>query len=784
MSESFVPRMTRTFSASFLYWAGLGLAAAPGYAQTTAGDAPSSEPILEIDAGPTESEAPAPPPAPEAAFAEPPAAERASEAAPEHEPSASEDPVEITIAGTRVSRTPGSAQVIRQDQLERFEYDDPHAALVKVPGVYVRQEDGVGLRPNIGIRGGNPDRSKKVTLMEDGVLFGPAPYSAPAAYYFPLLTRMVAIKVIKGPSAIAFGPQTVGGAIDFMTRAIPVAPSGALDLGLGQYGYTKAHAHFGASNEQFGFVVEGIRLHNDGFKELGGADTGFTRNEWMVKTSYLLDPRSPMGHQFQLKLGYSDEISNETYLGLTDDDFRENPNLRYPASSLDQMRNHRSSLVLSHEVGAADASWKLSSHAYRHDYARAWRKLNRFRGASISNVLTDPENPANAEYYAVLTGEADSVTAGQTLLIGPNDRRFVSEGIASKLEFQASTGPLEHRVEAGARLHYDSIARRHSESGYLMQGGELVPEDSATSITTANEASTLALALYGMDAVSWHDLTVTPGLRAEVIGSEVTDHIQGDASSHSLVALMPGVGAFYALTEHFGLLGGVYRGFSPPPPGQSDAEPEYSLNYEAGARLSAGRSQLEAIGFYNDYENLTNICTFSGGCSDADLDRQFDAGAARIYGFEAYLAHDFVWGSVRFPLTGAYTHTRGEFDTTFTSADPIYGSVQEGDEIPYLPRHQASGTFAVEWSHAGASVAANYVSQMREEASNEPYADSLVTDDLFTLDVGSKVMPVAWLTIYGNVRNLFDTQKIASRRPYGVRPNAPRWVQIGAKLSF
>lgn len=770
MSEPLNPRLKCAFLTSLSCFLGLGLRAAPAFAQTPGAEAPDSEPILEIDAGPQSGE-----PAQEPATADPttPAEEAATP-----------DPVEITIAGTRIARTPGSAQVIKQDQLERFEYDDPHAALMKVPGVYVRQEDGVGLRPNIGIRGGNPDRSKKVTLMEDGVLFGPAPYSAPAAYYFPLLTRMVAIKVIKGPSAIAFGPQTVGGAIDFITRSIPVAPSGGVDLGLGQYGYTKAHAHFGASNEQFGFVVEGVRVHSDGFKELSGADTGFTRNEWMVKTSYLLDPQAPTGHQFQLKLGYSDEVSNETYLGLTDDDFDENPNLRYPASALDQMKNHRTSLVLAHEVGAADASWKLSSNAYRNDYARVWRKVNRFRGASISDVLADPESPANAEYYAVLTGEADSVAAGQTLLIGPNDRRFVSEGLSSKLELQASTGQLEHRVEAGGRLHYDSIVRRHSEAGFLMQDGSLVPEDTAPSFTAANEASTLALALYATDAVSWHDLTVTPGLRAEIIGSELTDRLANDQSTNSLVALMPGVGAYYAITEAFGLLGGVYRGFSPPPPGESDAAPEYSLNYEAGARLSDGPSQLETIAFYNDYQNLTNICTFSGGCSDAELDRQFDAGAARIYGLESYLAHDFVWGSVRFPLTGAYTYTEGVFDTTFTSADPIYGDVEAGDEIPYLPRHQASGTFAVEWSHAGASVAANYVSEMREEAGSAPYEDSLVTEDLFTLDVGSKVMPVKWLTIYGNVRNLLDTQNIASRRPYGARPNAPRWVQIGAKLSF
>ena len=113
--------------------------------------------------------------------------------------SAPPTPTEVTIVGTRVSQTAGSAHVVNKKQLERSEYDDAGAILQQVPGVYVRQEDGVGLRPNLGIRGANPDRSKKLTLMEDGILFGPAPYSAPAAYYFPLMTRMSAVKVIKGP---------------------------------------------------------------------------------------------------------------------------------------------------------------------------------------------------------------------------------------------------------------------------------------------------------------------------------------------------------------------------------------------------------------------------------------------------------------------------------------------------------------------------------------------------------------------------------------------------------
>jgi Fe(3+) dicitrate transport protein len=354
------------------------------------------------------------PPAPESAPATEAPAVVTPDASQAPAGSAPESPVEVSVVGTRVAKTAGSVHVIKSKTLERLEYDDPHAVLASVPGVYVRGEDGVGLRPNIGVRGVNPDRSKKVTLMEDGILLAPAPYSAPAAYYFPLITRMSGIRVIKGPAAISYGPQSVGGAIDLVTRAVPSTTSGALDVAAGQYAYGKAHGYFGASDGQTDFLVEGVHLRNDGFKELpSGADTGFYRNEWMLKGNYVVDPAARARNELRLKLTYSDELSNETYLGLSDADFEANPLQRYGVTKLDRMRNHRTAIALTH-VFEPGPSLSMTTSVYRQDFSRVWRKVNAFRGASLFDVLSDAENPQNAVYHAILTGRSDSSTAGET----------------------------------------------------------------------------------------------------------------------------------------------------------------------------------------------------------------------------------------------------------------------------------------------------------------------------------------------------------------------------------
>lgn len=696
------------------------------------------------------------------------------------EPDAGTSPHETSVFGRRDSEVPGSVHVVKSSDLERFERDDPHAVVRSVPGVYVREEDGFGLRPNIGLRGANSDRSKKVTLLEDGVLLGPAPYSAPAAYYLPLITRMQAVRVVKGPAAIMHGPQTVGGSIEFITRDVPLYKTVFLDLAGGEYLYGKAHGRFGFGDEHSGVLIEGVHLRNSGFKEIdGGGDTGFVRNEWMAKGRHKLSEH----HVFAVKAGYSSEGSNETYVGLTDADAGRTPNRRYRASVFDRMEWTRTQVSLSHAFTLE--SLKVTSTVYRHDLERTWRKVNRFRGEALARVLASPQSPRNAIYYSLLTGQTDSSSAGEALMIGPNARTFVSQGLQSVASFELDTGPVHHRFEGGVRWHYDRAERRHTEDAYLMRGGEPVWAGEPTLTSVEDRDSTHAVALHVGDAITWERFAITPGVRAEFIRSRSQDRLRGTDDPGALNVLLPGIGAHAQIAEAVGAFAGVYRGFSPPPPGLGRTEPELSVNYEAGARFTPAGARLEAIGFFNDYSNLTNICTFSGGCVNEDLDRQFEAGRAYIYGAEVFATKTLrPLAATRVPVSLAYTFTRTQLRESFSSADPQFGNVEVGDELPYVPEHQLTANVGVDRERYGLHVAATYTGAMREIAGQGEPRDGELTDPLLTFDLSASVRPHPNVRVYLNVRNVFDTQVIVSRRPFGARTNAPRMIHAGVSYGF
>src|SRR3970040_2239238 len=146
-----------------------------------------------------------------------------------------------------INRIPGSATLISPSLMVNTQPLTGNEVLRKVTGVHVVDEEGIGLRTNIGIRGLDPDRSRTVLMLEDGVPIALAPYGEPEMYYTPAIDRMKSIEVIKGSGSILFGPQTIGGVINYVTNDPPLDSRTTLNLRVGKDGYFVGKASYGTT---------------------------------------------------------------------------------------------------------------------------------------------------------------------------------------------------------------------------------------------------------------------------------------------------------------------------------------------------------------------------------------------------------------------------------------------------------------------------------------------------------------------------------------------------------
>ncbi|HMP30698.1 MAG TPA: TonB-dependent receptor plug domain-containing protein, partial [Saprospiraceae bacterium] len=237
---------------------------------------------------------------------------------------------EVMIVGEKNQSIPGSGSYINTKRLQKLNQPIINNVLRTIPGVNIRDEEGFGLRPNIGLRGTPVNRSAKVTLMEDGILMAPAPYADPSAYYFPTFARMQGVEVLKGSSQIKYGPYTVGGAVNLISTPIPDAFEGFAQLSYGSFGTNQQRIWLGDSRSNFDYVFEVNRYASNGFKQLdNGGNTGFDRRDVMGKLRWHSDDAAKISQSLTLKFVNTTEDSRETYLGLTFDDYKKNPLRRY-----------------------------------------------------------------------------------------------------------------------------------------------------------------------------------------------------------------------------------------------------------------------------------------------------------------------------------------------------------------------------------------------------------------------------------------------------------------------
>ena len=688
----------------------------------------------------------------------------------------------------------GSAYYISPEEIRRLGYTDINRMLKAVPGVNMYEEDGFGLRPNISLRGTKAERSERISIMEDGVLAAPAPYSAPAAYYFPNVARMEAIEVLKGSSQVQYGPFTTGGAINLVSTPIPNSFSGKANISYGSKNTFKSHTSVGSSWKHFGYMVEYLRYQSDGFKKYEDhAAKGFKRNDIIAKIRVKTDHVKGVNHALELKFGYADENSDETYVGLSADDFKKTPFLRYAGSQMDKLKTDHRQWVATYLLTFSN-KLKITTNAYYNYFHRNWYKLNDVRAGitskekrSIADVLVDPET--NIRYFDILTGKTDREE--EALLVRANNRTYRSRGIQTRAEYRFNLNEFFFDLEFGLRYHADEDDRFQWDDSYSMKNKKMVLFMEGIHGTNANRVTSAnALAGYLLAKLRYDAWTVTAGLRYEDVDLLKKDYTKEDLARSGKVrietpnharVLIPGVGLHYQLMPAASVFFGIHKGFAPPS-AELYQKPESSVNMELGTRVAIGNFRAELIGFYNNYSNmLGSDLAASGGAGTLE---QFNVGEARVKGAEFLVQYQPLPKNcnVRLPLQVSYTYTDTEIRNSFESHS--WGNVVRGDEIPYIFKHALNMQLGIECKWFYANIGTRYNSDMRTSPGQGTIAEREKVPANLIFDASLNVFVNKYLTVRLNAINLTNRVYLTSRHPAGLRAGHPFGIYAGANVQF
>ena len=640
------------------------------------------------------------------------------------------------------SSIPGAIDIISPEEMEMIQPASLQDALKIVPGVNARDEEGYGAIPNIGIRGLSPNRSTKVLILEDGAPIQPSLFLSNASYYSPPVERISSIEVLKGATGLRYGPNTIGGVINYQSKT-PLK-DGIVKGKLGSHGYRLLELEAGTSSEQksMGGGINLITSEANGFR-----NNGYRMNDILVKGGMAIGQSQWLG----LKLTrYENEI-NTSYVGLRPDEFIHTPT-KNPAPD-DQFLSNRTSFDINHEL-EIDTSTKLKTLMY-------WSQLERnFWRRDVASKTRQGTS------FVDCGGTAYCVTG--------RNRNFDMLGIDSRLFTNYQAFGIQNESEIGVRLHSETMSNKTERSN--------AGPRARTGVITGNENNDAkAVALYLQNRFLFTDqFAVTPGVRVESYRQNRKNEMNGVQGQANNTELVPGIGATWQLAPELQLYSSVYKGFAPAMISAAISgdgvdqklDAERSMNIEFGFRGQAQKWTYEGAAFRMDFSNQIVNQALSGGISKTNGGQSLHQGAEGALGYAITSAWSVLANATYIPVAEFKGGTLG----------PI------GNRIPYTPK--LTGNLGLNYSKDGLKSFLNayHVSSQYADSVNTVEESNDGTKGLIpaftTLNWSVVYSPQKHLKLFGVVRNLFDKKFISGRSPDGIFPGAERNFEIGLAYQF
>ena len=415
------------------------------------------------------------------------------------------DKVKVTsILPDRLEAVPGSFNVVDEKELKARQPFSVREALNQTPGINIVGEDAFVLAPNIGVRGLNPRRTSRTLLMEDGVPLFLAPYGDPSAHYSTPLDRVSRIEVVKGSGQTLYGPQTVGGMINFVTKPVPKEFQASVMAIIGNNIFSGGHVNIGTGGDWGGVMLDAVNRKGDGIRD----NHDFEINELTLKGQLNLDDRNTL----IAKLGWYEENSSVSETGLSAVDYAADK-YQAPTGKQDYFNHERKSLQLQHIFQVTDKA-KLSTQFYYVNSERAsFRQINSPVSYDNSgNLLAGGRGVMDRCTGLGAATEANSATCGGRW----RPREYEYWGIEPRLDISHSLFGVESDAVIGFRYHKEDIQRnqyRDSSPSAQNLGWAIANGSHREDIAINVEAKSY----YAQNTFYLGNWSLTPGVRVEDI---------------------------------------------------------------------------------------------------------------------------------------------------------------------------------------------------------------------------------------------------------------------------
>lgn len=700
---------------------------------------------------------------------------------------------------------PGSGRVVTKESIDRNKRFTINEALREVPGVNVRDEEGFGIRPNIGIRGLNPTRSTKVHIMEDGVPIMLMPYGDASSYYFPPLFRFDRIEVLKGSGQLLYGPQSIGGVMNLITRMPPATPMGNFEIRGGNLSYLNTHFDYGGMWGKSGYLVDVTHYQGTSprfFNQRAKVD------DLTFKTVQELSDRTSI----MAKFNYYREDSTVGYQGLTESQYA--TNARDNGFNNDQMDFRRIGfhVAVNHMFTATLSS---TVNVFGHYISRAWG-----RQMQDADGIPSPTCTLDFNTGPCRTGNNINATATEALPANGrflNDRTYWVYGVEPRFHLDHGLFGVKSEADFGARFMHEQSQRRqfiNISSGL----GLTCPTGQTGCLGEDTLRHTNAYALFFQNRFFiTKDFTITPGFRVEHVNYEQLDRraptttATGVSSSTNITEVLPGIGMTYSPFTNYTFFAGVHRGFAPPQISDAiqsnvvvDLDAELSWNYEVGVRGNPlPWAWFELTGFRMDFQNQIISQSVAGGSGATNTNAGRTAHMGLEFGTRLDIldairgvdpVHDITF-DINYTWLGQ-AEFRGTRNSAISGAALLPGETPanqfntNGNRLPYAPRNMLTAGIGYtnrDWGFDG-RVETQCISDMfgddRNTYTPTPNGQRGIIKGWCVLNAAANqyVKPIK-TTFFITGKNLLDQTFIVDRTR-GIYPGLPLLVQGGARWTF